>query len=237
MNRSENNSTIRNDFTRSNLFLGQKRHLRKKLKEFSKEKENLKRDRSQVLQEVNLPCNLNLNQNRIEKSQKRRRFINNKMKVSYRNKKYGKKQNSICPKAPHNTSQFLISNQTRSRQENSFNLDAQLIKEDLAVHNSQRTEFCEEEFDIDSICIPGGSMKGILLNNSNLGIEDQNKSYILSYFIFGDNSDIASNITAESCGEENSYENTKILLENTMKENEEIIQNLKKKFNEENNEY
>lgn len=122
-------------------------------------------------------CNFKLkqNKNRIHRNKKKENNlifpVFNSLGVDHRHK-----SNSALsfddklakPKAPHNTSQYLIENFAVARKEKMKNVNPfALIFERYQAWDGQSMGLNEIE-DIDDICITGGSMKGIINSTINI---------------------------------------------------------------------
>jgi hypothetical protein len=101
-------------------------------------------------------CNFKLKRNKIRKLKFRKTLAKNKCFLNEKSK---------IPKAPHNTSQYLIQN---------YQNENPSEKEKI----NQEFQSYEDESDdgnyMNDLCIPGGTMKGIIYIDSSLGfnIED-----------------------------------------------------------------
>lgn len=116
----------------------------------------------------------------------------NRKRITGTNKKDEKKNNFRCiknkegSKSPHNTSQFLIESYNKMK-----------IEDNSISDNSDNLySFDDSLFDIDTICIPGGSMIGII-NYLPINTACLHKDILIN----GSNTDLILDDNKESSGD------------------------------------
>jgi hypothetical protein len=232
---SSNNEDKRNIFN----FLGHKRCIRhdadrQKLSDynnstfFSKGRKPLGE-----ISKLNCKFKLKQNKNRMNQNQSEKKIKKSKKVVEQ--KFSGDNQ----PRAPHNTSQFLIENFSKARGENYNRNYIDILADTFEVPFSISTQqdetndrSYENTSDTDDICIVGGTMKGkvnLSLFSEIAGVNGSNneKESVISTE-FSDNSDEEEVSTSSSNSNSGSSHFLELLskLKETAQENEKTIQSL-----------
>jgi hypothetical protein len=105
----------------------------------------------------NKNCNFKLKRNKIRK-------VKNRCPAIEKNNLNKDTPITHIPRAPHNTSQYLIENY---KENNIENLKNHLL---TICPNERKSQFSAFEEDSDGLCITGGTMKGIINSKNFLGL-------------------------------------------------------------------